>query len=335
MVGTGENSQQEVYLRAETCQSIFCNYKYLANVERLKLPFGVVQIGKVFRNEINPQNFIFRCREFEQIEMEYFYHPESKCEEVNDKHTILEIDCLFSTGEQKQIHLKYLLENNLLNEYHLYLLAEMLTFLVDVIGIKKKNLRIREHCKEELSHYSSATFDIDYLYPFGSEPSYKELCGVANRGNYDVSQHAKFSKKNMQFEGIYPNVIEPSIGLDRLFMAILCDAYEYDKEREYIVLHLNPKLSPNEYAVFPLPSKNFPKEMFHDKAREIFESLIDRNKSAVYDSSGSIGRRYARQDEIGTKWCLTIDEQTLQDNTITIRDRDTKEQRRISVNTLF
>lgn len=339
VTGTNKTTNQTVYLRPETCQSIFCNYKLMAISNRLSLPFGIVQIGKAFRNEISPKNFIFRCREFEQIEMEYFYNPSTQCFSLTNEHKMFDITCLFANNQNQNINLGLLLEKELLNDYHLYWLAEMLIFLTKVIGINKNKLRVREHHKTELSHYSSATFDIDFLYPFGEEPAYKELCGVANRGNYDVTQHATFSNRNLLFtdgkEKIYPNVIEPSIGLDRLFLAILANGYEYDKERDYIVMHLTPKLCPNEYAVFPLPSKKYHKSMFLNKAKEIFEKLVDRGICAVYDQTGSIGRRYARQDEIGTKWCLTVDEQTLEDNTITIRDRDTKDQKRILVSDLF
>jgi glycyl-tRNA synthetase len=273
--------------------------------------------------------------------MEFFHNPAVACDTLTEKHREFEIECLFATNQSSVIKMGSLLDAKLLNDYHLYWLTEMLIFLTEIIRLKKNNLRIREHHKEELSHYSSATFDIDFLYPFGDQASYKELCGVADRGNYDITQHATYSKKNLYFldeqttEKIYPYVIEPSIGLDRLFLAILANGYEYDKERDYIVMHLAPKLCPNEYAVFPLPSKKYPKEDFIGKARQIFESMIDRGICAVYDQSGSIGRRYARQDEIGTKWCLTVDEQTLEDNTVTIRDRDNKEQKRILVSELY
>jgi glycyl-tRNA synthetase len=207
--------------------------------------------------------------------------------------------------------------------------------LTDILKIKKENLRLREHQKTELSHYSSATFDIDYFYPFveigENKGRFKELCGIANRGNYDLSKHAEFSKKNLfmknkEGENIHAHVIEPSIGLDRLFMALLCDAYEFDKERDYVVLHLSPKLSPTEYAVFPLFSKSSIREEYTNKAREVFNFLIDKGYRCIYDQSGSIGKRYARQDEVGTFSCITVDETSLLDNTITIRNRDTKEQ---------
>ncbi|MBS0285948.1 MAG: hypothetical protein JSR17_01110 [Proteobacteria bacterium] len=224
-------------------------------------------------------------------------------------------------------------------------MAEMLIWLTENIGLKNEELRIREHTKDELSHYSSATFDIEFRYPFGSKTDdssnitnqyeYKELCGIANRGNYDISQHAKFSKQNLLFfdtstkEKLIPHVIEPSIGLERLFLAVLCSSYEFDKERDYVVLHLKNKLCPVECAVLPLVNK------FCVKAREIFERLVDGNWRVSYDKGGSIGRRYARQDELGTKWCITIDGETELDNTVTIRDRDSKEQKRVAIQQLL
>ena len=329
-VGT---STEPAYLRPETCQAIFCNAKYLANMERLSLPFGICQVGKAFRNEIAPRNFIFRCREFEQMEMEYFFDPFSKCKKEFED---IELQVLFSESKTTETYkLRTLSEK--VNSHHLFWIYSFYTWLTNVIGLKKEKLRLREHHKTELSHYSSATFDIDYFYPFAtdnSEGSFRELCGIANRSNYDITQHAKFSKKNLYMkdkdgENIYPHVIEPSIGLDRLFLAILCDAYEYDKEREYVVLHIDKKLSPIQYAVFPLFNKSYPKEDFINMGRKVFDSLIDNGYSAVYDQSGSIGKRYARQDEIGTPFCLTIDEISLQDGTVTLRHRDSKSQERV------
>lgn len=342
----GTDTTNSTYLRPETCQAIFCNAKYLANVHRLNLPFGIVQIGKAFRNEIAPRNFIFRCREFEQMEMEYFYDPLTECEKYVNLD--LPVKCCFVGCETTQ-NVTFSSLKNKVNSHHLYWIYSFYIWLTDVLKIKNQNLRLREHHKNELSHYSSATFDIDYLYNFNSfvqskdkdsgkeshnkeshnkeSGSFRELCGIANRGNYDVSQHAQFSKKNLYMknkngENIYPNVIEPSIGLDRLFMALLCDAYEYDNDREHVVLHMNQKLCPVEYAVFPL----FKKEHYVQKAREVFNYLIDKGYRCIYDHSGSIGKRYARQDEIGTYFCVTIDDETLSSNNVTVRDRDTKEQ---------
>jgi glycyl-tRNA synthetase len=332
----GTETGNNTYLRPETCQAIFCNAKYLANVERLTIPFGIVQIGKAFRNEIAPRNFIFRCREFEQMEMEYFFDPFSKC----DKPINLElpVQCLFSNSESIS-NVTFADLQDKVNSHHLYWIYSFYVWLTETLGLKKEKLRLREHHKTELSHYSSATFDIDYLYPFSNSGetggSFKELCGIANRGNYDLSRHAEFSKKNLYMknkngENVYAHVIEPSIGLDRLFMALLCDAYEYDLNREYIVLHLTPKLCPVEYAVFPLFSKSNERERYIQKAREVFIYLIDKGYRCIYDQSGSIGKRYARQDEIGTFSCITVDEISLSENTVTVRNRDTKDQVRVS-----
>ena len=334
------------YLRPETCQNIFVNAKYLAEISRLQLPFGIVQYGKVFRNEISPRNFIFRCREFEQLEMEYFYNPAVKYD-VDEKYLELQIECLLANGDiVSDLSSMMNKTEGRVNGYHLMWIAEMVMWLTQVIGLKIENLRLREHCVNELSHYSSATFDVEYRYPFGNETigQYKELCGIANRGCYDVKQHALGSKKNLKFkclqtkEKLYPHVIEPSVGMERLFLAVICDAYDSQKtekkdkkgqETTYTVLHISEKLSPTEYAIFPLPSKKFTKELFYKKSREIQNHLISGGKRVIYDESGSIGRRYARQDEIGTKWCITVDDITLEDETVTVRDRDTKHQYRI------
>ncbi len=326
MLSTTVGTETLAYLRPETCQAIFCNAKYLATINRLNLPFGIVQIGKAFRNEIALRNFIFRCREFEQMEMEYFFDPLTVCnKEINLN---LTVNCLFSE-EKETRNITFSDLKDKVNTHHLYWIFSFYVWLTDILKIRSEKLRLREHHKTELSHYSSATFDIDYMYPFAENGGFKELCGIANRGNYDLSRHAEYSKKNLYMknkngENIYAHVIEPSIGLDRLFMALLCDAYEYDNEREYIVLHLSPKLCPIEYAVFPLSNK----EAYVCKAREIFNILIDKGYRCIYDQSGSIGKRYARQDEIGTFSCVTIDDISISDGTVTVRNRDTKEQLR-------
>ena len=319
-----------VYLRPETCQNIFCNAKYLAEINRLSLPFGIVQVGKVFRNEIAPRNFIFRCREFEQMEMEYFYNPNKECSSIlTEDHLQFNIDCKFASSVTENINLSLLKDRKLVNDCHLYWISEMLMWLVNIVGLDRQKLRIREHCKDELSHYSSATFDIDFKYPFGDASEFKELCGIANRGCYDISQHAKSSKSNLLFfdestkEKIYPNVIEPSIGVERLFLAVLCNGYKFDTTREYIVMNIQPQLCSFEYAILPLVNK------FNLKGREVYNYFVKKGKRVFYDKGGAIGRRYARQDEIGTKWCITIDGQTLEDDTVTLRDRDTTIQVRV------
>lgn len=330
-------SGQNCYLRPETCQNIFVNAKLIAGISRLELPFGICQHGKVFRNEISPKNFIFRCREFEQLEMEFFFNPSPKLAQILTQDIAhFEIQCLFpGASEARMIELEELHEK--IHYWHMYWIFHMLQWLTLEIGLKKENLRLREHHTDELSHYSSATFDIEYLYPIGHQYAFKELCGIANRGDYDISQHAKLSKKNLKFkcpntkDKLYPYVIETSIGVERLFLAIICDAYEFDTDRDYEVFHLEPQLCPVEYAIFPLPSKKFPKQQFYDVSRKLQARLKKIHKHTFYDQSGSIGRRYARQDGIGTKWCITVDEQTLEDNTVTIRNRDNTEQVRIDI----
>lgn len=340
MFETETLSGQSCYLRPETCQNIFVNAKLIADISRLQLPFGICQHGKVFRNEINPRNFVFRCREFEQLEMEYFYNPNSFFPE-NEILDQIQIQCLFADGITRNILPIELLDSCNIDMVHIYWINEMIKWLHLHIGLKINNLRLREHHKDELSHYSSSTFDVEYLYPIGETKTFKELCGVANRGNYDISQHAKFSKKNLKFkcpstgDKIYPHVIEPSIGVERLFLAIICDAYEYDKDRDYEILHLKPNLCPIEYAIFPLPSKIHKKQAYIDIALDIQDRLKQTHKYTVYDQAGSIGRRYARQDGLGTKWCITIDDITIVDKTVTVRDRDTKEQYRVNIETFF
>lgn len=338
MFSTKTIGGQDCYLRPETCQNIFVNAKLIADTSRLQLPFGICQHGTVFRNEIAPRNFVFRCREFEQLEMEFFFNPEVG-NKLSQEIAHFEISCVFAnnTDYRTMIRLEELLEVCDIHYWHLYWIYMMLKWLTVDCGLKKCNLRLREHTQKELSHYSSATFDIEYLYPIGQDSTFKELCGIANRGDYDVSQHAKFSKKNLKFKcpntgkKLYPHVIEPSIGMERLFLAIICDAYEFDTERDYEVLHLKPDLCPVEYAIFPLPSNKFPKQQFYDFALKIQNELKKKHKHTFYDQGGSIGRRYARQDGIGTKWCITVDDISLEDNTVTIRDRDNKYQYRVDI----
>jgi glycyl-tRNA synthetase len=268
------------------------------------------------------------------MELEFFFNPDTESPKLkyNPK-----ITCKFADGITRVIELSELS----VHSWHLHWISEMLRWLITVLKLKPENLRLRQHSKDELSHYSSATFDIEYKFPFGNFQEFKELCGVANRTNYDITQHAKASKKNLKFKcpktkkKLYPHVIEPSIGLDRLFMAILSDSYEYSSERDYEILHLPELLCPVQYAVFPLPNKTHPKEKYHEKARMLFDGLIKKGYRVEYDATGSIGRRYARQDTKGTKWCLTVDSQTLVDDTVTVRDRDTKKQYRVGVSDLI
>jgi glycyl-tRNA synthetase len=258
---------------------------------RRKPPFGIAQIGKSFRNEITTGNFVFRTREFEQMEMEYFVPPDEA------------------------------------PKWHEYWLEERMRWYTE-LGIRADHLRLREHGHEELSHYSSATSDIEYLFPMG----WSELEGIANRGDFDLTQHAKFSGEKLEYfdpdkgEAYVPHVIEPAAGVDRAMLAFIVDAYETEEVegRKRTVLGLHPRLAPVKVAVLPLVSK----AGMPERAREIYEE-VRRTVAAEYDEGGSIGRRYRRQDEIGTPWGITVDGQTMDDGTVTLRDRDSLEQERV------
>ncbi|WP_027334019.1 glycine--tRNA ligase [Mycoplasma elephantis] len=292
--GVVEDKKSLVYLRPETAQGIFINFKNMLRATRSKLPMGIGQLGKSFRNEVTPGNFIFRTREFEQLELEVF------CEEKDSKH-------IFDKYLNKAIDfLKYL-------------------------GINSKNFRLRKHAKEELAHYSLATTDIEYNFPFG----WGELLGVANRTNYDLTSHMNATKEDLTYlnnenKKIIPFVIEPSMGLDRLMLAIICDSFVKEKDNEdRVVLKLDKKLSPYKAAILPLVKKQ------SEKALEIYNFLIKNDISTTYDESGSIGKRYRRQDAIGTYYCITIDYDTENDDSVTIRSRDTMEQKRIKIKELL
>jgi glycyl-tRNA synthetase len=295
-VGPIREEGSTVYLRPETAQGIFLNFKNYLQFSRKKPPFGIAQIGKSFRNEITPGNFIFRTREFEQMEMEFFVPP----------------------GEASR--------------WHEHWLAERMNWYTR-LGVRPDHLRLRAHDTDELSHYSSATSDVEYLYPIG----WSELEGIANRGNFDLTQHAAFSGQKLEYvdtasgERYVPHVIEPAAGADRAMLAFMVDAYDEDEiEGEArTVLRLHPVLSPVKVAVLPLVRKDGQPEL----AREIYEELRERVQ-AEYDEGGAIGRRYRRQDEIGTPWAVTIDHQSLEDHTVTLRDRDSLAQIRIAIDRL-
>jgi glycyl-tRNA synthetase len=290
-MGPVEDEASIVYLRPETAQGIFVNFQNVVNTTRKKLPFGIAQIGKSFRNEITTGNFIFRSREFEQMEIEYFVKP----------------------GTDK--------------EWFDYWLKERFNWYLG-LGIKEENLKLRPHTSGELAHYAKECYDIDYQFPMGLS----ELEGVANRGDFDLVQHAKFSGKSLTYldedskEHIVPYIIEPSAGVDRSVLAFLCDAYdeEPDKDEIRVVLHLHPMLAPLKAAILPLSRK----EPLAKVAREIYTDLR-RCWMAGYDDTQSIGRRYRRQDEIGTPYCITVDFQSLEDKQVTIRERDSMKQIRI------
>ncbi|MBU2615544.1 MAG: glycine--tRNA ligase [Nanoarchaeota archaeon] len=328
MGSTGE----EVYLRGETAQGMFMDFKLIQQTSRMQLPFGIAQIGRCFRNEIAPRDFLFRSREFHIGEFEFFIQPEeTKCDLLESKHLNLKFDFLDEemqkkdSEELKEISIKELLKSKKLGEWQAYWLTEQIMWFRN-LGLDE--IKIREHTKEELSHYSSATFDIDYHYPFGS----KEVAGNADRGQFDLTQHQKESKEKMEIfdekagKKILPRVIEPTFGMERIFLAILTKAYCEDKERKTIVLKLPPKLAPVKVAVFPIVKSN----EFEKICEDIYGDLR-KEWNIVYDRSGSIGRRYSRNDEIGTPFCITVDEKSLKGNDVTIRDRDSKKQIRVKI----
>jgi len=335
-VGPAQDDSSISYLRPETAQLMFTNFRLVAENARLKLPFGIAQTGRAFRNEISPRNFLFRCREFEQMEIEYFIRKDmfGKCPFVDD---VMEHELFVYSAEMqdkkkdaKKMKIKDALENGIIKSpWHGYFLAINHKWFID-LGAKPDNFRIRQHLAQEKSHYAADTWDLEYNFPFG----YKELQGIADRGTYDLDQHIKHSKKDLSLfdeekkEKIVPMVVaEPSLGVDRAFLVFLFDAYGYDKKRENVVLHLNPKLAPYKVAVLPLVNK------LNDKAREVF-NILKNDFACFYDKSGAIGRRYYRQDEIGTPFCVTIDFDTLEDGCVTVRDRDTTEQKRIKIDEL-
>jgi len=338
-VGANPDTSNTSYLRPETCQSIFPNFRLIADTQRLQLPFGICQVGKAFRNEISPRDFVFRSREFEQIEMEYFFNPEVEFKNLTEEH--LETKFQFLSAESQdngnngmiETNIQDLLDKNKLNKVHAYWLATFFNFYKDKVGLSYENLRIREHVKTELSHYSAGTMDIDYKFPHG----FKEMVGMANRTNFDLKQHQEHSKSKLEiFDNttntkIIPHCIEPSVGVERLFLAVLNEAYNDDKERGNTVLNFPAKLAPYKVAIFPLMNKPELVKL----AREIYDELIDEEIDVIYDKSGSIGKRYARQDEVGTPYCLTIDYEAIEDGehqgTVTIRDRDSTEQKRINI----
>jgi glycyl-tRNA synthetase len=292
-IGPVQDEGSTVYLRPETAQGIFLDFKTTLQYARKKPPFGIAQIGKSFRNEITPGNFIFRTLEFEQMEMEFFVPPEEA------------------------------------EQWYEYWCQERLNWYVK-LGLSPERLRLRPHDAEELSHYSSGTSDVEYLYPIG----WSELEGVANRGNFDLTQHAEHAREKLEYKdpqtgkGYIPHVIEPAAGLGRTMLALLCEAYDTDElgGEKRTVLRLHPTMAPIKVAVLPLLRKDGHPE----KAREIYESLRTR-MSAEYDEGGHIGKRYRRQDEIGTPFGVTIDHQTLEDDTVTLRDRDSLTQERVPV----
>ena len=322
------------YLRPETAQLIFADFKLVQDNARLKLPFGIAQIGRVFRNEIAPRDFIFRCREFEQMEIEYFINPEKKkCPYIGE---VLEHELFVYTAEMqekkllpKNMKVSEILDKGIMSEWHAYWLSFEHNWFIS-LGANADNFRMRQHLDEEKSHYATDTWDLEYKFPFG----WKELQGIANRSNFDLSQHMKLSKEDLSYfdeeskKKFIPHVVcEPSLGVERTFLVFLLDAYEDDKKRGNVVLKLHPKLAPYKAAVFPLLSN---KPELVGKAKEVY-ALLRKEFNCFFDASGSVGRRYARADENGTFLCCTIDFQSLEDDTVTLRHRDTTQQIRIKI----
>ncbi len=335
-IGPIEEDSLEAYLRPETAQGMFLNFKLITETSRMKLPFGVAQIGRCFRNEIAPRDFLFRSREFTIAELEFFIHPKKeKCNLLSTSHLNLKLNLLDQETQQKgkaeakETTIGRMLKEKRLDEWHAYWLAEQLLWFRR-IGLSD-GIKVREHLKSELSHYSSATFDIDYEYPFGS----KEVAGNANRWQYDLTQHMKESGEKLEIydedtkQKVVPRVIEPTFGMERVFLALISKAYTYDEKRQNFVLELPARLTPVKAAVFPLVND----QKMVRIARKVF-SQLKKEFNLAYDESGSIGRRYSRQDEIGTPFCITIDEKSIKNKDVTVRDRDTTKQIRVRISDL-
>jgi len=337
-VGPAVDESAKSYLRPETAQLIFADFKLITDTNRLKLPFGIAQIGRVFRNEIAPRDFLFRCREFEQMEIEYFIHPKQidDCPYIKDvlvhRILVLSSDMQGKDQQAKEMSMKDALDKKVIKTpWHAYWLAKMHQWFVN-LGADPAKFRIRQHLQTEKSHYALDTWDLEYEFPFG----WKELQGMANRTDFDLQQHMKHSKKDLSLfdeeskERIVPYVVaEPSQGVGRAFLVFMFDAHDDDKERGNIVLKLHPLLAPIKAAVFPLVNK----EGLPELAQEIYHDL-KKEFTAAYDKSGSVGRRYARNDEIGTPYCITIDFDSLKLKDATIRDRDTTQQKRVKIKDL-
>ncbi len=334
MFKTKIGRDSESYLRPETAQLIFTNFKSVYDNARMRLPCGIAQMGKAFRNEIAPRDFLFRSREFEQMEIEYFIKQGQTCPyKIPDVGVLIySAEAQKKNKEPEKMKIKQALKKHLIKkDWHAYWLATELKWFFD-LGANQDNFRLRQHAKEELSHYSTDTWDIEYKFPFG----WKELEGIADRGNYDLSQHEKFSKQDLKIfddelkKKILPHVVcEPSLGVERTFLVFMLDSYFYDEIRKNIVLKLHPKLAPIKVAIFPIVKK----PEFEKIAEEVFKDL-GKEWNAIYDRSGSIGRRYSRQDEAGTPFCITIDQDSLKKKDVTIRLRDTTKQVRVKIKDL-
>ena len=294
--GPVEESGAEAYLRPETAQGIYVNYQLVQGAMRLKVPFGIAQVGKAFRNEIVARNFIFRTREFEQMEMQYFVKPGT--------------------------------DDELLKEWK----EKRFRFYLDMLGLDEAKIRYHQHGENELAHYAKEAWDIEYEFPFG----WSEIEGIHNRTDFDLSRHQEFSGKNMAYfdqpnnERFLPYIIETSAGLNRMLLAVLADAYWEDEKNDRVVMRFHPRLAPVKAVICPLVKK----DGLPEKAREIVDMLKPQFK-VLYDQQGSIGKRYYRQDEAGTPFGITVDHQTTEDNTVTLRHRDTQQQDRLSIDQLL
>jgi glycyl-tRNA synthetase len=331
-VGPKEEKGAVAYLRPETAQVIFADFKLVADNARLKLPFGIAQMGRSFRNEISPRDFLFRSREFEQMEIEYFVHPD-KTERCPFIDSVMDVELNFFSADMQEkkensrkMKVRDALNEKILSEWHAYWLANEQNWFTG-LGANAENFRVRQHLKEEKSHYALDTWDLEYNFPFG----WKELQGIANRTDFDLKQHIKFSGKDLSIfdedtkKKVIPHVIaEPSLGVDRSFLVFLFDSYNDDKERGNIVLKLHPRLAPIKVGVFSLVNK------LDEDAKKIYE-LLKSSFNCMFDRSGSIGRRYARADEIGIPYCITFDFDSLKDNSVTIRNRDDTKQERVKI----
>lgn len=297
-IGAVSGQKATVYLRGETAQGIFSNFKQVLQSSRVQLPFGIGQIGKSFRNEVTTGQFIFRTFEFEQAEIEYFFNPAQ-----TDWHSVMD--------DWK---------------------AVMWSFVTETLGIREDHVRWRQHTDRERSHYSLDTYDLEYKFSFG----WKEIWGLAYRTDYDLKQHEQFSGESLTYTDPYtgekclPHVVEPAVGINRLFLMLMAESYWEDTEKDRLVLSLKPSLSPYRAAVFPL-LKNKPELV--EKARLVYQALRSQHP-VVWDDRGNIGKRYLSQDEIGTPYCITIDFETLENDTVTLRDRDSALQRRVAIDTL-
>lgn len=335
-IGPTQSKDNTAYMRPETAQNIFVDFKSTVETARLKLPFGIAQMGRVFRNEIAPRNFLFRCREFDQMELEYFIHPSktNDCpymkEIVNHKMLVLSSEMQKTTQDAVEMTMKDCIDKGIIKtQWHAYWLAMEHTWFTS-LGAKPEKFRIRQHVADEKSHYALDTWDLEYHFPFG----WKELQGMANRTDYDLKQHMKHSGKDLSLfdeetkQKVIPHVVaEPSQGVGRAFLVFLYDAYEDDKNRGNVVLKLHPSLAPVNVGVFPLLSN---REDLTSKARQVFD-LLRSDFTTQYDRSGSIGRRYARMDEIGTPYCVTIDYDSVKNEDVTVRDRNSTQQVRVKI----